>query len=111
MEFTGRATCLSFDPVNNRAWIAGTIVENRSTNPAFRVDTLHLPGMDIWFRVVDYADAAVAEADRSTVFGFRGSAGIKTSLEYCLTKPWPDTPTRDARTFPVLTGDIKVKTD
>ena len=110
VEFTGRVTCVTFDPANHRAWVGGIILENRSTNPAFQVDTLHLAGMDIWFRVVDYADAAVPEPDRSTVFGFKWSAGIKTTPEYCQLQPWPDTPTRDARTFPVLEGDIKVKT-
>lgn len=107
VEFSGEVTCVSFDPVNNRAWIAGTIKQNLSTNPAFQVDTLHTPGLDIWFRMVDYGEGEQqAQPDRSTVFGFKGSAGIVTSAEYCATKPWP---AADARTFPISKGNLQVR--
>ncbi|MGH7568202.1 MAG: hypothetical protein ACREL9_04395 [Gemmatimonadales bacterium] len=109
VEFTGQVTCLAFDPVNHRAWVGGIILENRSTDPAARVDTLHTPGMDIWFRVVDYGEGSKKSEDRSTVFGFKWSAGIITSAEYCAVRPWPMTPVPDARTFPVTVGNVQVK--
>jgi hypothetical protein len=105
-EFWGQVDCLSVDPVNKRAWLAGTIVKNNSTHPAFQVDTLHMPGMDVWFRFVDYTQGRLQpQPDRSTVLGFRLSAGIVTSAEYCATRPWPD---NDARTFPLSSGSIRV---
>ena len=110
IEFLGYVTCLAVDPATGHAWIAGKILSNSSTDPAFRVDTLHMPGMDIWFRVVDYGEGpAATQPDRSTVFGFRGSAGIITSDEYCATRPWPNTPVPDARTFPLSAGNIEVR--
>jgi hypothetical protein len=105
-EFWAKVECLSVDPVNRRAWLAGTIVKNNSTHPASQVDTLHMPGMDVWFRVVDYTQGfKQPQPDRSTVLGFRLSAGIVTSEEYCATRPWPDD---DARTFPLASGNLKV---
>jgi hypothetical protein len=97
---------VTFDPVNRRAWIGGIIKENRSTHPAFQVDTLHSPGLDVWFRVVDNGEGTSAPPDRSTTYGFKGSAGIKTSAEYCAVQPWP---AGDARTFPVAQGNLQVR--
>ena len=109
IEFLGKVTCLAFQPGTGRAWIGGTILTNSSTDEGFRVDTLHMPGMDVWFRFVDYGEGATAtQADRSTTLGFKHSANIITSEEYCATRPWPDTPVPDARTFSVLSGNIDV---
>ncbi len=106
VDFTGDVTCLTVDPVNHRAWIGGVIRQNNSTNPAFQVDTLHAPGLDIWFRVVDYGEAVNAPDDRSTTFGFKYSAGFITSADYCAGMPWP---VDDARTFPVVRGNLEVR--
>jgi hypothetical protein len=108
VDFTGRVTCLAFDAVNHHAWVAGVITENRSTAPAFRDGEIFQPGMDIWFRVADYGHGHTDTPDRSTTFGFKGSAGINTSPEYCAAMLWPNTPVPDARTFPVSSGDITV---
>jgi hypothetical protein len=106
IDFSGEVTCLSVDPVNHRAWIGGVIRANNSTSPAFQVDTLHAPGLDVWFRVVDYGEGDGAPNDRSTTYGFKHSAGILTSAEYCATMPWP---ADDARTFPVVSGNVQVR--
>ena len=106
IDFSGEVTCLSVDHVNHRAWIGGVIRENNSTNPAFQVDTLHAPGLDVWFRVVDYGEGGDAANDRSTTYGFKHSAGILTSAEYCATMPWP---AGDARTFPVVSGNVQIR--
>lgn len=108
IEFRGRLTCLAVDVANHRAWIGGVILENRSTDPAFMDPELHSIGKDIWFRVLDNRFVAGDEPDRSTTLGFKGSAGIITSAEYCSTKPWPDTPTPNARTFPLSAGNLFV---
>jgi hypothetical protein len=108
VDFSGSVTCVTFEPGTTRAWVAGVITENRSTHPGFRVDTLHQPGMAIWFRTVDYGEGVATPDDRSTVFGFKWSAGIVTSAEYCATKPWPMEPVPDARTFPVSEGNVQV---
>jgi hypothetical protein len=105
VDFVGQATCLAVDAANARAWIAGVITENNSTHPSF-TGPLNQVGKDIWFRVVDYGEGAGApQVDRTTFVGFEGSAGIGTSAEYCATRPWPD---GDARTGPVLEGNIQV---
>jgi len=106
VDFDGAAQCLSVDSENHRGWVGGVITANRSTHPAFTDPVLHAAGADVWFRVVDYGEGAGAPADRSTTFGFRGSAGIITSAEYCATRPWPDA---DARTWPVVRGNIQVR--
>jgi hypothetical protein len=106
VDFSGTVTCVSVDGATGRAWIGGVVSANNSTHPAFQTD-IHQPGQDVWFRVVDYGEGSKAsQADRSTVFGFRGAAGIFTSLEYCANRPWPDA---DARTFPISQGNIQVK--
>ena len=35
IEFYGEVTCVSVDPVNDRAWIGGVITRNNSTDPSF----------------------------------------------------------------------------
>lgn len=101
-DFTGRVTCLSVDPVNNRAWIGGVVTRNRSTHPLLTTP-IHQVGRDIWFRVVDYGSVHSDVADRTTFVGFE-SAAIPTSAFYCATMPWPD---NDERTWAV-TGIVKL---
>ena len=106
IDFTADVTCLAVDVVNRRAWIGGVITKNQSDDPA-SMTAIHEPGQDVWFRVVDYGEGATAtQADRSTVLGFRGGAGILTSAEYCATKPWR---AGDAGTFPMSKGVIRIK--
>lgn len=112
IEFRTRVTCLSIDPVNNRAWIGGVITENNSTDPA-RTQPRNAVGEDIWWRVVDYGNGRSGTVDRSTFLGFAGDAGFQTSADYCAGRPWPgpnDTPPQpvDARTGPLLSGNLTV---
>lgn len=107
VEFHGAVTCVSFDPVNGRAWIGGIVTKNQSTHPDFQTE-IHVPGKDVWFRVVDYGEGEDAQADRTTFVGFEGAAGILTSQEYCDAQIWPDDPPDD-RTWPVLRGNIQVR--
>lgn len=102
-DFTGRVTCLSVDPVNNRAWIGGVITRNRSTHPQLTTP-VHQVGRDIWFRVVDYGSVHSSVADRTTFVGFENNPDIPSSQFYCDTMPWPDL---DARTWEVA-GFVKV---
>jgi hypothetical protein len=105
VEFEGKVTCLAIDESNGRAWIAGTVTKNNSTNPGFTTP-IHEVGRDIWFRVVDYGvGQQQSQPDRTTFVGFEGGAGIITSAEYCASRPWPD---NDERTNPVTTGNILV---
>jgi hypothetical protein len=105
IEFYTDVTCLSVDATEGRAWIGGVILRNESTHPSFTGE-IHQPGRDIWFRVVDYGEGAIAEQqDRATFVGFEGGAGIITSQEYCDTMPWPD---GDDRTNPVTEGNVQV---
>lgn len=105
IEFFGSVTCVSVDEANGRAWIGGVITQNNSEFPSF-TDDVHQPGREIWFRVLDSGEGAGAEADRSTFVGFEGNAGIITSQEYCDLQIWPDD---NARTSPVVSGDIQVR--
>lgn len=109
IEFRTRVICLAIDAVNHRAWIGGVITENNSTDPA-RQQPRHQVGRDIWFRVVDYENGGSGTADRSTFVGFEGDAGFLTSVAYCAGRPWPGPPTDpvDARTNPVIEGNISV---
>jgi hypothetical protein len=102
IDFTGRVTCLSTDPVNNRAWIGGVVTRNRSTHPSFTTP-IHQVGRDIWFRVVDYGSVHAGVPDRTTFVGFEMET-IPTSQFYCDTMPWP---ADDARTWPI-TGFVKL---
>ncbi|MEX2151964.1 MAG: hypothetical protein WD825_01420 [Gemmatimonadaceae bacterium] len=113
IEFRTRVTCVSFDPVNNRAWIGGVITENNSTDPA-RMQERNQVGRDIWWRMVDYGNGGSGTVDRSTFLGFTGDAGFQTSAAYCAGQPWPgpnDTPPQpvDARTGPLLSGNISIE--
>lgn len=105
VDFSGIVTCVSVDPVNNRAWIGGVVTENRSNDPV-HTGAIHQPGRDVWFRVVDNGEGAGAAPDRSSVLGFQGAAGIITSAEYCATKPWT---AGDVNAFEVVDGNIQVR--
>jgi len=98
LVYVGRVTCLSVDTVNHRAWVGGVIVYSNDPTPD------HLAGDAIWFRTVDYGHGN--PPDRSTVFGFKGAAGFDTSAAYCAGMPWA---AGDARTWPVINGDIRVR--
>jgi hypothetical protein len=104
VDFTGRVTCVSFDAVNNRAWVGGIILSNRSTNPG-AMTPIHEPGREVWFRVVDNGQGQAPD-DRTTVFGFEGGGGILTSAEYCAAQLWT---AGDANTWAVVAGNIQVK--
>lgn len=105
VDFAGEVTCVSFDPVTNRAWIGGVVTRNNSTNPAVRLPQ-HAVGRDVWFRVVDNGEGQSPD-DRTTVFGFEpGPGGIITSAEYCERQLW--TP-NDANTWAVTDGNIQVR--
>jgi hypothetical protein len=101
IDYWGSVTCVTVDAANGRAWIAGDLTKVQSTHP----DVVELPGDDAWFRVLDTGPASAADDDRSTFMGFRGSAGIDTSEQYCSEQPWPDD---NARTHPVVAGDVTV---
>lgn len=104
VDFHGEVTCVSFDPVNNRAWIGGVVTQNESTDPAART-TRHEVGDDVWFRVVDNGEGN-APPDRTTVFGFEpGPGGIITSAEYCARQLWT---AGDVNTWVVTSGNIQV---
>lgn len=112
IEFRTRVTCVSIDPVNNRAWIGGVITENNSTDPV-RLQERNNVGRDIWWRVVDYGGGQSGTPDRTTFIGFTGDANIQTSADYCAMMPWPgpnDTPPQpqDARTAALTEGNISV---
>ena len=102
IDFQGRVTCLSVDPINRRAWIGGVIVRNDSENPSFQTP-VHQVGHDIWFRVVDLGPGQSDERDRSTFIGFEGA--IPSSANYCETMPWP---ANNERTWAV-TGNLTVQ--
>ncbi len=105
VDFHGSVTCVSFDPVNNRAWIGGVVTQNNSTHPAMQGE-IHQPGRDVWFRVVDNGEGGDAAADRTTVYGFEGGAGIITSAQYCAAQLWT---AGDVNTWAVVKGNIQVR--
>lgn len=105
IDFTGDVTCMAVDPVNHRAWIGGVITANRSTSPNFTTLPIHEVGHDIWFRVLD--NGGTGDPDRSTFVGFE-SAAIPTSAAYCEMRIWPDVPVVNARTWPVISGNLLV---
>jgi hypothetical protein len=104
IDFDAQVTCLAVDAVNHRAWIAGVVTANASTDPDYLTD-INQPGRDVWFRVLDAGEAPGA-IDRSTFLGFKGAAGIQTSPEYCAARLWAP---GNARTWPVTSGDITVR--
>jgi len=99
-DFETDVTCMAVDKVNNRAWIAGVIKRNGTTDPAFQ-QAIHQPGRDIWFRLADGGRGPDAD-DRITFVGFTGTAGIQTSQEYCNLKIWPN------NAQPVVKGSLLV---
>lgn len=104
IEFHGVVTCLTVDPVNNRAWVGGVVTKNKSVAQPYASEARFQPGQDIWFRILDNGNAH-ADADRTTFTGFAGDAGFATSLDYCAGMPWP---ADNARTHPVTAGDIHI---
>jgi hypothetical protein len=104
VDFDGDVTCVAVDPVNHRAWIGGRVTANRSTNPAF-LTAINEVGDDLWFRVVDNGEGTGNPPDRTTILGFE-SAAIPSSAFYCATMPWT---AGDANTFPVVEGNIQVR--
>jgi hypothetical protein len=104
VDFLGVVTCMTVDPVTHRAWIGGIVVINNSDDPNHTLD-IHQPGQDVWFRVVDNGEGAGAPPDRSSVYGFKGAAGIQTSAEYCAVQPWP---AGDANAFELTDGNLDV---
>jgi hypothetical protein len=104
VDFHGIVTCVTFDPVNNRAWIGGVVTQNNSTDPAAQTP-IHQVGKDAWFRVVDDGEGNDA-VDRTTILGFEGSAGIKTSPEYCAAQLWRP---NNANAWVVVAGNIQVR--
>jgi hypothetical protein len=103
IEFDAQVVCLAVDAANQRAWIGGVVTQNESTDPDY-LTAINQPGRDVWFRVLNGADVA-GGTDRSTFLGFQGAAGIETSPEYCAARLWPD---NNARTWPVISGAIRV---
>jgi hypothetical protein len=97
-SYWGTVTCLSVDTVNHRAWIGGVVTKVESDDPGAR-----LVGEEVWFRVLDNGQGQDA-ADRSTVFGF--TPLFESSAAYCAGRPWP---ADDARTWPVVAGNIDVR--
>ena len=105
VDVSGRVTCMAVDPVMHRAWIGGVITRNASTDPSLTGDIFQ-PGHDVWFRVVDYGEgSSLSQPDRTTFLGFENNPTIKSSEQYCAEKPWPE---GDARTWPVVEGNIQV---
>lgn len=104
IDVSGDVICMSEDPVNHHAWIGALVSANRSTDPDFQTD-VNQPGDDVWFRVLDGGKGPGA-VDRTTFIGFKGAAGIQTSLQYCAAQLWPD---NNARTWPVTSGNISVR--
>ena len=105
VDFTGIVTCMAVDPATHRAWIGGIVASNDSDDPNHTLD-IHAPGQDVWFRVVDNGEGAGDLPDRSSVYGFKGAAGVNTSAEYCALKLWP---AGDANAFEVTHGNIQVR--
>jgi hypothetical protein len=99
--YWGTVTCLSVDTATQRAWIGGVLTKVDSDDPGARE-----VGEEVWFRVVDYDDDEPGDdpADRSTVFGF--TPLFESSAAYCAGRPWP---ADDARTWPVISGNISVR--
>ena len=98
-EYGGAVTCFAVDEVNHRAWIGGVLTSSNDPDPVTEV------GDDVWFRVLDLGKGST-EPDRSTFFGFdQGIPPFDTSENYCAAQPWPD---GNARTWPVVTGNIKI---
>lgn len=105
VEFEGEVTCVSFDHANHRAWIGGRVTRNNSDDPNHSLD-IHQPGQDVWFRVVDNGEGDNANPDRSSVYGFKGAAGVETSPQYCALQLWT---AGDVNAFEVVDGNVQVR--
>jgi hypothetical protein len=98
-QYGGVVTCFAVDQVNHRAWIGGVLTSSNDPDPVTEV------GDDVWFRVLDLGEG-ITDPDRSTFFGFdQGAPPFDTSENYCAARPWPDD---NARTWPVVAGNIKI---
>jgi len=99
VTFKGDVICLAVDLVNRRVWVGGVLTHSNDPdpNPDFQ------PGGHAWFRGLDLP-AGRGEPDRLTFLGFRGSAGIETSPEYCQVRLWAD---NNDRTWPI-TGNLTI---
>lgn len=90
VEFHGKVTCLTTDPVNNRAWVGGVVTQNKSEHPGFQT-AIHEVGRDIWFRVADGGEGAnMTGSDRASFVGFEGALNVITSADYCALQLWPN---------------------
>ena len=105
VEFDGEVTCVTFDALNQRAWIGGVVTENNSEHPSYTTPRTQ-EGEDIWFRVVDYGEGSNDPDDRTTFVGFSGDRGIATSADFCEQQPWAE---GDASTWPVVRGNLQVR--
>lgn len=105
VDFHGEVTCVTFDPVNRRAWVGGVVTQNKSTDPAART-AIHQVGKDAWFRVVDGGEGEGVPEDRTTVLGFEGAAGLATSAQYCEAQLWF---LNNRNAWPVVAGNIQVR--
>jgi len=99
VTFKGDVTCLAVDPVNRRVWIGGVLTHSNDPDP----NPIFQPGGDAWFRGLDQEEGE-GEPDRLTLLGFKGSAGIETSEEYCEVRLWAD---NNDRTWPI-TGNLTI---
>jgi len=98
-EYGGAVTCFAVDQANHRAWIGGVLTRSNDPDPVTEI------GDEVWFRVLDVGQGGT-EPDRSTFFGFnQGVPPFDTSENYCAAQPWPDD---NARTWPVVSGNIKI---
>jgi hypothetical protein len=99
VTFKGDVTCLAVDLVNRRVWIGGVLTHSNDPDP----NPIFQPGGDAWFRGLDQGSGE-SEPDRVTLLGFKGSAGIETSAEYCQVQLWA---ANNDRTWPV-TGNLTI---
>jgi hypothetical protein len=104
VDFHGEVTCMSVDPVLHRVWVGGVVTQNNSNDPN-HTGTIHQPGKDVWFRVVDNGEGLAAAPDRSSVYGFEGAGGVITSAEYCAKQLWT---AGGVNAFVVTEGNIQV---
>jgi hypothetical protein len=104
VSYKGDVTCFAVDLVNHRAWIGGVLTHSNDPSPNVIVHEGH----DAWFRLVDNGSSDPSSPDRITFIGFEGAAGIPSSEEYCRLQIWPGPPTDpvDARTWPVVSGNV-----
>ena len=105
IDFEGRVTCLTVDPVLHRARIGGVVTKNNSTHPGFLTEN-HEVGDDVWFRVED-GDEATGGVDMSTTYGFKPVL-VNTSAEYCAL-PFTGPLWNPNSIIPLASGNIQVR--